>query len=95
MRHSLADATLADAGEFGLIAALADLFAQGEHVLVGPGDDAAVLRVTHRPRGGLDRPDGRGPALPPRLGLAPTTSATGPPRRTSPTSTRWAAAPPR
>lgn len=40
-----ADATLADAGEFGLIAALTDLFDQGEHVLLGPGDDAAVLRV--------------------------------------------------
>src|SRR3954449_2020630 len=39
------DATLADAGEFGLISELAALFPQGEHVLVGPGDDAAVLRV--------------------------------------------------
>ena len=39
------DATLADAGEFGLIDALTPLFDQGEHVLVGPGDDAAVLRV--------------------------------------------------
>ena len=39
------DATLADVGEFGLIAELAGLFPQGEHVLVGPGDDAAVLRV--------------------------------------------------
>ena len=39
------DATLADAGEFGLISALVDLFPQGEHVLVGPGDDAALLRV--------------------------------------------------
>ncbi len=39
------DATLADAGEFGLIDALTPLFAQGEHVLIGPGDDAAVLRV--------------------------------------------------
>ncbi|GAB3769560.1 thiamine-monophosphate kinase [Nocardioides ginsengisegetis] len=39
------DATLADAGEFGLISALTDLFAQGPHVLIGPGDDAAVLRV--------------------------------------------------
>ncbi len=37
--------TLADAGEFGLIADLVRLFPQGEHVLVGPGDDAAVLRV--------------------------------------------------
>lgn len=40
-----ADATVADAGEFPLIGALASLFEQGEHVLVGPGDDAAVLRV--------------------------------------------------
>jgi thiamine-monophosphate kinase len=40
-----ADATLADVGEFGLIAELSGLFPQGEHVLVGPGDDAAVLRV--------------------------------------------------
>lgn len=39
------DATLADAGEFGLISALVDLFPQGEQVLIGPGDDAAVLRV--------------------------------------------------
>ena len=39
------DATLDDIGEFGLIRALQPLFAQGEHVVVGPGDDAAVLRV--------------------------------------------------
>ncbi len=39
------DATLADVGEFGLIARLTALFPQGEQVLVGPGDDAAVLRV--------------------------------------------------
>jgi thiamine-monophosphate kinase len=39
------DATLADAGEFGLIAEITKVFDQGEHVLVGPGDDAAVLRV--------------------------------------------------
>lgn len=39
------DATLADVGEFGLISELVRLFPQGEHVLVGPGDDAAVLRV--------------------------------------------------
>jgi thiamine-monophosphate kinase len=39
------EATLADVGEFGLIAELTPLFAQGEHVLVGPGDDAAVLRI--------------------------------------------------
>lgn len=39
------DATLSDAGEFGLIKALTDVFPQGEQVLIGPGDDAAVLRV--------------------------------------------------
>ncbi len=39
------DATLADIGEFGLISAIVELFPQGEHVLIGPGDDAAVLRV--------------------------------------------------
>ena len=42
---SHADATLSDVGEFGLIERLRDLFPQGEHVLVGPGDDAAVLRI--------------------------------------------------
>jgi len=41
-------ATLADVGEFGLIAALADRFEQGPQVYVGPGDDAAVVRA---PRG--------------------------------------------
>ena len=39
------ETTLADIGEFGLISALTDLFEQGEHVLIGPGDDAAVVRV--------------------------------------------------
>ena len=39
------DATLADVGEFGLIAALSSRFEQGPHVFVGPGDDAAVLRT--------------------------------------------------
>ncbi|MCD6640646.1 MAG: thiamine-phosphate kinase [Nocardioides sp.] len=42
-----ADATLADAGEFGLIAELTRLFTSDENVLVGPGDDAAVVRVRH------------------------------------------------
>ena len=41
--------TLADVGEFALIDALAELFPQGEQVLLGPGDDAAVVAV----------PDGR------------------------------------
>jgi thiamine-monophosphate kinase len=39
------DATVSDAGEFGLIEALTGIFAQGDQVVVGPGDDAAVLRV--------------------------------------------------
>jgi len=39
------DATLADAGEFGLISAITEIFETGDHVLIGPGDDAAVLRV--------------------------------------------------
>jgi len=40
-----ADATVSEAGEFPLIERLSDVFAQGEQVLVGPGDDAAVLRI--------------------------------------------------
>ena len=39
------DASLSDAGEFPLIESLTALFPQGEQVLVGPGDDAAVLRI--------------------------------------------------
>jgi thiamine-monophosphate kinase len=37
------DATLADLGEFGLIEALAQVYDQGAQVLLGPGDDAAVV----------------------------------------------------
>lgn len=44
-RPDLRTATLGEAGEFGLIGALTELFPTAEHVLVGPGDDAAVLRV--------------------------------------------------
>jgi thiamine-monophosphate kinase len=40
-----ADATVSEAGEFPLIERLRELFPQGEQVLVGPGDDAAVLRI--------------------------------------------------
>jgi len=40
-----AEQTLGDLGEFGLIAQLVAHFPQGEHVLVGPGDDAALLRI--------------------------------------------------
>ena len=40
---------VADLGEFGLIAAIADRLPQGDDVLVGPGDDAAVVAA----------PDGR------------------------------------
>ena len=42
------DTTLSDLGEFGLIGEIAGLVAvtaPGDDVLVGPGDDAAVLRV--------------------------------------------------
>jgi thiamine-monophosphate kinase len=39
------NATLADAGEFGMVAALTSRFEQGQHVYVGPGDDAAVVRT--------------------------------------------------
>ncbi|HRD63829.1 MAG TPA: AIR synthase related protein, partial [Nocardioides sp.] len=39
------EATLAEVGEFALIGELTGMFGQGEQVLVGPGDDAAVLRV--------------------------------------------------
>ena len=35
--------TVGDVGEFGLITALVDRLAQGPDVVVGPGDDAAVL----------------------------------------------------
>ena len=38
-----ANATLADLGEFGLIGALAERFPQGDDVLIGPGDDAAMV----------------------------------------------------
>jgi len=37
--------SLTDVGEFGMVGRLVALFPQGEHVLVGPGDDAAVLRI--------------------------------------------------
>ena len=40
---------VADLGEFGLIAAIADRLPQGDGVLLGPGDDAAVVAA----------PDGR------------------------------------
>lgn len=37
--------TLADVGEFGLIERLRPIFDGGPDVLIGPGDDAAVLRI--------------------------------------------------
>ncbi len=39
------DATLGDVGEFSLIAAITDGLVLGPDVLLGPGDDAAVLAV--------------------------------------------------
>ncbi|MGZ5416584.1 MAG: thiamine-phosphate kinase [Nocardioides sp.] len=47
--HAASGATLKDIGEFGLVDALGERFAQGEQVLIGPGDDAAMVAV----------PDGR------------------------------------
>ncbi len=41
--HPPADATLADLGEFGLVDALTVRFPQGDDVLIGPGDDAALV----------------------------------------------------
>lgn len=40
-----AGATLGDVGEFGLIEALTALLPPADQVVVGPGDDAALLRV--------------------------------------------------
>ena len=37
--------TVGDAGEFAVVQAVTSRFAQGEHVSVGPGDDAAVVAV--------------------------------------------------
>ncbi|MFC6153448.1 thiamine-phosphate kinase [Nocardioides yefusunii] len=36
---------LSEVGEFELVEAIVDNFPQGEHVLVGPGDDAALVRA--------------------------------------------------
>jgi thiamine-monophosphate kinase len=38
-------ATVADVGEFGVVEAIQPVFTQGRDVVVGPGDDAAVLAV--------------------------------------------------
>jgi thiamine-monophosphate kinase len=40
-----ANTTLADVGEFGLLEALKNRFPRGENVLLGPGDDAALVDV--------------------------------------------------
>ncbi len=37
--------TLGDSGEFAVVAAVTSRFAQGAHVSVGPGDDAAVVSL--------------------------------------------------
>ncbi|WP_203335767.1 thiamine-phosphate kinase [Nocardioides limicola] len=41
----LREGTLAEVGEFAMIGELTRLFEQHDQVLVGPGDDAAVLRI--------------------------------------------------
>ncbi len=43
--HAASGATLADLGEFGVIAELGTRFPQREQVLLGPGDDAAIVAV--------------------------------------------------
>jgi thiamine-monophosphate kinase len=43
-----AEATISDLGEFGLIDALATRFPQGDDVLLGPGDDAALVSFPDR-----------------------------------------------
>ena len=85
------DATLGEVGEFGLISELVEIFEGDEHVLVGPGDDAAVLRVKHghvvvstdlMVEGRHFRRD---------WASASDVGHRAVPPRTSPTSTRWAA----
>ena len=80
---------VADLGEFGLISAITARLPQGGGVLVGPGDDAAVVAA----------PDGRVVATTDLLVEGATSVATGPRpptsgtrrlRRTSPTWPRWA-----
>ena len=46
--HLPPGATLADVGEFGTLDLLVPRFPQGDDVLVGPGDDAAEVRVSDR-----------------------------------------------
>lgn len=47
-RHEMIPSTLAELGEFELIDLLMPIFPQGDHVFLGPGDDAALVRT---PRG--------------------------------------------
>ena len=47
-RQEMIASTLAELGEFELIDLLSQIFPQGEHVFLGPGDDAALVRT---PRG--------------------------------------------
>lgn len=41
----MAEVTVSEIGEFGLISRLTEIFGQNETVYVGPGDDAALVRV--------------------------------------------------
>jgi thiamine-monophosphate kinase len=43
--NNVEDRTWGDVGEFGLIEELKSVFDSGDHVLVGTGDDAAVVRI--------------------------------------------------
>ena len=61
-----AEATISDLGEFGLVDAIAQRFPQGDDVLLGPGDDAALVSFGPRVQS---------IALPPRRSTSATVSA--------------------
>ena len=79
-------------GEFGLLARLLPtLPTGGRGVLLGPGDDCAVVAPRSARPAAHHRCAGRRRALPPRLALAAPSSAARRSRSTPATSRRWAA----
>ena len=88
-----AAAPSATLGEFALIAAITARLGSSDAVLLGPGDDAAVVAAPGRPGGRDHRRARRGPALQARLVQRRPTSGAGRPPPTSPTSPRWAPCP--
>ena len=71
VRPFAAGATLADAGEFGLISEPSGTVRPGRARVRRTGRRRRRPAHPQGPRGGLHRPDGRGPALPPRVGRRP------------------------